>query len=66
MATVKRWRLAWASLQRITDRRQDATVGIGVKSLLVSGNKWQQPGSSIEDLSRKLLEPARGVEPPTC
>ncbi len=41
-------------------------MGIGVKSLLVSGNKWQQPGSSIEELSRKLLEPAGRVELPTC
>ncbi len=38
----------------------------GVKSLLVSGKTWQLADSSIEELTRKLLEPARGVEPPTC
>jgi len=40
--------------------------GTGVKSLLVSGNKWQLADSSTEELTRKLLEPARGVELLTC
>ncbi len=41
-------------------------MGIGVKSLLVSGNKWQQAGGPTEELSRKFLEPAGRVELPTC
>ncbi len=41
-------------------------VGTGVKSLLVSGKTWQQPGGSIEELSRKFLEPARRAEFLTC
>ncbi len=41
-------------------------MGIGVKSLLVSGKIWQQADGPTEELTRKLLEPARRVELLTC
>ncbi len=51
---------------RVIDGRTALGGGTGVKSLLVSGKTWQQPGGSIEELTRKLLEPARRVELLTC